>query len=78
MDLQEILNRQSPITYSMEESCFVIEQYIQKRKGVNVKCNPLVMLNNVPQQVHAVIGHNAILQMIEARSIAIEWFLNNK
>lgn len=61
----------------MEESCYIIEQYIKIRKDVDIMCNPLKILNNVPQQLHHIIGHQELNKMVSARDEAIEWLIKN-
>lgn len=39
MDLKEILTRKSPSFYTVEEACFVVEQYIYQVTNKKVKIN---------------------------------------
>lgn len=39
MDLKEILSRKSPIHYTPEEACFVVEEYIHQMTNQRIKIN---------------------------------------
>lgn len=77
MNLKEILQRASPITYSYEEVCYVLEEYIRIRKSQNIKVNPMTVLNNIPLQLHNALGLQEINKLNNAFYIALEWFYKN-
>lgn len=45
MNIKEILTRPSPSQYSIEECCYVVEQYIFQEKKISVKINIYKDLN---------------------------------
>lgn len=74
MNIQELKSRPSPSQYSIEECCFVVEQYIKKMRNVDVKINIYKNLD-MTQMNHPVIRimlsqqlqmlNNAFLEAIE-------------
>ncbi|MDR1018992.1 MAG: hypothetical protein LBM02_09875 [Lachnospiraceae bacterium] len=39
MNIKELLSRPSPSTYTVTEACFIVEQYILREKGVDMRIN---------------------------------------
>ena len=76
MNLKEIINRTSPMTYTLEEQCFVIEEYIYEKKGKRIKCNPFRDVQHLPEQVLMVVGRNILQQVNSAFNDALEYYLN--
>lgn len=57
MDLKEILSRKSPMFYTTDEACFVVEEYIFQTKNEKIKINlnkkidPRLKINHPMYQV---------------------------
>ena len=75
MNLEELVNEEVITT---EQMIFVLESYIEKRKGVKVQINLMKKLNNVPEQIkrHFLMEQLTLLQ--SAYMDAIDWFIKNK
>jgi len=75
MDVTEIVNRQ-PMTYTIEEQVYVIEQYIKERKGKTVKVNPFKELSMVHSHIHKGLGMQKIQDVNLAFNDAANYYLN--
>ena len=75
MNLKELIHKEILTT---DEMLFVVEKYIEKRKGVKVQINLMKGLDNVPELMkrHLLIEQLQLLQ--SAYMDAIDWIIKNK
>jgi len=75
--LKEILNRESPISYSEEECKFLIEAYIEEKKGVTVEYNVRKSSSHLPEPLNLVIARQELTKQMEAVQTALAYFYNH-
>jgi len=75
--LKEILNRESSISYSEEECKFLIEAYIEEKKGVTVEYNVRKSSSHLPEPLNLVIARQELTKQMEAVQTALAYFYNH-
>ncbi len=75
MELQEIVNRVSPQQYDVREMEYVVEKYIQEKKGVTITVNCARGLD-VRNTLHLMLYSRQMDKLNEAFDVAAKYFIN--